>query len=229
VDLAAVYDPSRLRAAARVRFPGHPVGTLLQIRPGAFWDFVYRGPAGELGEVSLSEIELPTNTSFPLTLTGRPSNLNKSFSLLNGQSDETSNVLVGSGHVAAETVPANWELISVVGDDRSPVTNIDVSPDEVVTCTFTNRLHVVAIELTMTRTHAADGPGDHPHAGMTFTVNGVTKQTDANGKAYFDGLLFGTYTVHETVPAGYHVDANDKSVTVDNNQAAPMSPTSVRR
>jgi hypothetical protein len=51
---------------------------------------------------------------------------------------------------------------------------------------------------------------------VSFTVNGVTKQTDANGVACFDGLDFGTYAVHETVPAGYHGE-NDKSVTVDNS------------
>ncbi len=33
--------------------------------------------------------------------------------------------------------------------------------------------------------------------------------------ACFDGLTFGDYTVHETVPAGYHGEA-DKTVTVDN-------------
>ena len=64
--------------------------------------------------------------------------------------------------------------------------------------------------------HAASGSGDHPQAGLSFTVNGVTRQTDANGQACFDGLLQGPYTVRETVPAGYHVDGNDKSVTVDN-------------
>ncbi len=42
--------------------------------------------------------------------------------------------------------------------------------------------------------------------------------------ACFDGLLFGTYTVHETVPAGYHVDANDKQVTVDNTATCSGSP-----
>src|SRR6266542_850012 len=60
--------------------------------------------------------------------------------------------------------------------------------------------------------------------GVSFTVNGVTKQTDANGVACFDGLPFGTYTVHETVPAGYHVDGNDKSVTVDNTATCSDSP-----
>src|SRR5213078_1445186 len=72
--------------------------------------------------------------------------------------------------------------------------------------------------------HRADGAGDHPQAGVSFTVNGVTKQTDASGVACFDGLQFGTYTVHETVPAGYVVDANDKSVTVDNTASCADSP-----
>jgi uncharacterized surface anchored protein len=92
-----------------------------------------------------------------------------------------------------------------------------------VTCTYTNQLQTGAIQVTKTRKHAADGPGDHPHAGVSFTVNGVTKQTDANGVACFDGLLFGTYTVHETVPAGYSVDANDKQVTVNNTAACSDS------
>lgn len=81
-----------------------------------------------------------------------------------------------------------------------------------------------AIRVTKTRKHAADGPGDHPHAGVSFTVNGVTRQTDSAGVACFDGLVFGTYTVHETVPAGYHVDANDKQVTVDNVANCSASP-----
>jgi Prealbumin-like fold domain len=90
------------------------------------------------------------------------------------------------------------------------------TPNLTISLTFVDPRLNGAILVTKTRKHAADGSGDHPHAGVSFTVNGVTKQTDANGQACFDGLPFGTYTVHETVPAGYHVDANDKSVTVDN-------------
>jgi hypothetical protein len=38
---------------------------------------------------------------------------------------------------------------------------------------------------------------------VTFTVNGVPGVADAYGQAAcFDGLPFGTYPVHETVPAG---------------------------
>ncbi|MEV0388072.1 helicase-related protein [Nonomuraea sp. NPDC050643] len=54
-----VHDPGRLRTDARVRFPGHiaPV-TLVQVKPGPFWDFVYRNVEGVLGEITLAEDEL---------------------------------------------------------------------------------------------------------------------------------------------------------------------------
>jgi hypothetical protein len=52
--------------------------------------------------------------------------------------------------------------------------------------------------------------------------------TDADGEVCFDDLLFGDYTVSETVPAGYHGQA-DKGVTVDNAAtcAAPAAGESV--
>jgi hypothetical protein len=78
-----------------------------------------------------------------------------------------------------------------------------------------------AIKVTKTRKHAATGSGDYPHAGVAFTVNGVTQQTDSNGVTCFDGLMFAaggtSYTVTETVPTGYAVvGSNPVSVTVDN-------------
>jgi hypothetical protein len=72
-----------------------------------------------------------------------------------------------------------------------------------------------AILVTKTRKHADSPTGTLPHAGVSFVVNGVTKVTDAQGKACFDNLLFDTYTVHEVVPANYVGEA-DKTVTVDN-------------
>jgi uncharacterized surface anchored protein len=93
-----------------------------------------------------------------------------------------------------------------------------------VSLTFVDVRQTGAILVTKTRKHAASGPGNHPHAGVNFTVNGVTKATDANGQACFGGLLPGSYTVHETVPAGYHVDGNDKSVTVNNAATCAATP-----
>lgn len=82
-----------------------------------------------------------------------------------------------------------------------------------------------AITVTKLRKHAASGPGDHPQAGVTFTVNGQSRVTGTNGQACFDGLLFGSYTVTETVPAGYHGEA-PKTVTV-NNEATCADATYV--
>ena len=105
-----------------------------------------------------------------------------------------------------------------------------LSGGETVTCTFHNAREKGAILITKTRKHAADGPGDHPHAGVTFKVTGgelpaagVTAVTNADGEACVDGLLLssltgvGDYTVTETVPAGYVADgATAKTVTVSN-------------
>jgi Prealbumin-like fold domain len=149
-----------------------------------------------------------------------------------GNTEDCVNVLPGTYHVTETTpLPNGFVLESLVcstggvQDPNDPYTaNITVTADETVTCVYTDKLQLGAIKVTKTRKHAAAGTGDHPHAGVSFTVNSVTKQTDANGVACFDGLPFATYTVHETVPAGYHVDGNDKQVTVDNNAACSDSP-----
>ncbi len=54
-------------------------------------------------------------------------------------SQTITNVAVGSGYSVSETVPAGWDLTSATCDDGSPVSNINVGPDETVTCTFNNR------------------------------------------------------------------------------------------
>ena len=60
---------------------------------------------------------------------------------------------------------------------------------------------------------------------MNFTVNGVTKATDADGEACFDGLAFGQYDVTETLPAGYAADGPlTKRVTVDNTATCLDDP-----
>jgi hypothetical protein len=77
--------------------------------------------------------------------------------------------------------------------------------------TFVNPRHRGAIKVA--KTYGTNTP----QSGVSFTVNGVTKTTDADGYACFDNLLFGQYDVTETVPAGF-LAAGDttKSVTVDN-------------
>jgi hypothetical protein len=110
------------------------------------------------------------------------------------------------------------ETTGVPGHDLAPDQSFSLTqstPSLTISLTFVDPRQPGAILVTKLRKHAAGGPGDHPQAGVDFTVNGVTKTTDANGHACFDGLPFGSYTVHETTPAGYHGEA-DKTVVVDN-------------
>jgi hypothetical protein len=158
----------------------------------------------------------PTNTAFAFSESG-PGGFTDSFSLHNGESD-TNNGLQAGTYSASETVPANWSLTSAVCDNGNDPSAISITPDVTVTCTFTNTLQQGAITVTKMAKHAASGPGDHPLAGVSFTVEGVTKQTDANGQACFDGLNIGSHDVTETQPAGYASDdaSLTKSVNVDN-------------
>jgi hypothetical protein len=135
------------------------------------------------------------------------------------------NVPAGSYTVTEGSDPIGFQFESLTctatgtgtsASKSGKVASITMAGGGSVTCVYVNKLQQGAILLTKMRKHAAEGTGDHPHAGVSFTVNGVTKVTDANGQACFDGLSFGTYTVHETVPDGYIVDGNDKQVTVDN-------------
>ncbi|MFC5041660.1 MSCRAMM family protein [Ornithinimicrobium kibberense] len=136
-------------------------------------------------------------------------------------------------YTVTETVPAGWNLVSATCDDEDLTDllaedgdgTITLGAGDDVTCTFVNERERGAIEITKTRKHAAAG-GTAPHAGVTFTVDSdlqdeegepvfsTTVQTDATGTACVDGLLYGSYTVTETVPADYVSDDTTQTATV---------------
>ena len=94
-----------------------------------------------------------------------------------------------------------------------------------MTCLYVNNQQLGAIQVTKTRKHAAGGPGDQPHRGVTFTIEGQSAVTDANGIACVDGLAFGSHDVTETLPDGYVNDGPlTQSVTVDTNATCEDSP-----
>jgi hypothetical protein len=201
---------------------------------GVNQDFSYTSTIPAAGSVAAPD-ELCSSDSTPASFTLNDNGNTNSDSAAN--TEHCTNVPAGSYTVTEGADPANFEFADLsctasgTGTSASPssgnatrTATITLAGDGSVTCVYTNRQKLGAIKVTKTRKHAADGPGDHPHAGVSFTVNGVTKQTDANGVACFDGLAFASYTVHEAVPAGYHVDANDKSVTVDNSATCSDSP-----
>jgi Predicted outer membrane protein len=110
------------------------------------------------------------------------------------------------------------ETVAPVGHALAdpPYQHATVGADTQVTLTFVDPRNRGAITLHKSAKHAADPSGVIDQAGVDFTINGTPVTTDANGEACVDGLLFGSYDVVETVPAGYHAAGDTtKSVTVD--------------
>ncbi len=163
------------------------------------------------------------------TLTPSPFTLTTTEAGTAGKDSRTFENLAPGTYDVDETVPANWNLassacVSSRGDEETPA-SIGLNAGETVTCTFHDTREEGAILLTKTRKHAASGSGDHPHAGVTFTITGgnlpaagVTTVTNAAGEACVDGLLLSTfagdYTVTETVPAGYSASPLSDTATV---------------
>lgn len=135
--------------------------------------------------------------------------------------DSTSYTGIPTGtYSVAETVPAGWNLTDATCDNGDPVTAIELGAGDDVTCTFVNERERGAIDITKLRKHAAAEGGEGPHAGVTFTVTDAadnvidTVVTGADGTACVDGLLYGDYTVTETVPDNYVSADASKDVTV---------------
>ena len=172
------------------------------------------------GEIIVNKVTDPSpdptdpDTLFPFTASYDADG----FSLSNGQSNNSGNLAAGTYSVAETPVPANWQLTSFTCSDGSNPAAIDLGVNETVTCTATNTLNQGALAIHKDRKHAADGPGPHPHEGVSFSVSGVADPvvTDENGNACVEGLLPGDYTVTETVPAGYVSDDAEKPYTVVN-------------
>lgn len=142
-----------------------------------------------------------------------------------GKASRTFDNLGPGTYDVAESVPAGWTLVSAACDNGDDPSSIGLSGGSTVTCTFHDARQRGSILITKTRKHAADGPGDHPHPGVSFTVTDAADNvvgggvTDANGQVCVDDLLVsqfaGDYTVTETVPAGYVADgATAKAVAV---------------
>jgi hypothetical protein len=158
----------------------------------------------------------PTPTSFTLNDSG-------------ANTEDCTNVVAGSYTVTEGAEPANFTLKSLTCTDNGvtgssghqDATNpfqadITISPGGHVTCTYVNQAQGAILVTKTAKNHNFGDGAQHPLAGATFTVNGVSKITDANGRACFDGLTIGTtYTVTETAaPTGYGIDTASKDVKV---------------
>jgi hypothetical protein len=179
---------------------------------------------------------LTDSFAFTHNLLTDPAQGSTTFNLADNGVKTFTNVLLGNGYTVTESAATGFNLTSIDCSASSGVTpTVDLpgrkvtfavdSPSDVVDCTYTNTQPRGALVITKTRKHAAAGSGDHPHAGVTFTISGgglaspTTVTTNALGVACLDNLAFSAnpndYTVTETVPAGYVADEGaTKTATV---------------
>jgi len=124
------------------------------------------------------------------------------FSLSDGQSNDSSDLEPGTYSVS-ENVPAGWQLQSATCSDGSAVDAIDLGAGETVTCTFTNRLirgQIVVEKQTLPDGDPQSFQFDASYDGDGFSLS--DGQSDSSGE-----LLPGTYSVSETVPAGWELES----------------------
>jgi hypothetical protein len=242
-DLSRVFDSTKCESFGSAMLKSRSSDQF----NSALKDFIAPIPVNiqNCGKVIIRKVTSPAGNaasfSFTKAFSTDPASAND-FSLTGASPNNVKTfdgALLGAGSVAENTpLPTGWEYVSIDCSASTGVTpavnnttrtaswTIDAATD-IVDCTYTNRLAQGAIVVTKNRKHAADGPGAHPQAGVSFTVNGVTKTTGTDGKACFDQLPFGaggpSYNVTETLPAGYQADgALTKAVNVTAN--ATCSP-----
>jgi Prealbumin-like fold domain len=113
-----------------------------------------------------------------------------------------SEVLAGT-YAISEGAVAGWSATSATCSDGSPIGAVNVAPGETVTCTFVNTLqsgHLIVQKTTLPA-------GDTTSFAINLAGNGIitgastSTITDATDKSY--EVTAGTYSVTETVPAGW--------------------------
>ncbi|MGV6852311.1 MAG: prealbumin-like fold domain-containing protein [bacterium] len=145
------------------------------------------------GTIIVKKLTNPTGS--PQSFAFNPS-WKAGFNLMDTQTDSTS-VTPGNGYSVSETIPAGWSQTSVACDDGSPVSNIDVSPGETVTCTFTNTQDATIIVRKNT-----DPAGSVQSFTFSPSWKGSFNLVDG-GADTTTGLSAGAYNVSETLPAGW--------------------------
>ncbi|MGH2526847.1 MAG: prealbumin-like fold domain-containing protein, partial [Actinomycetota bacterium] len=135
------------------------------------------------------------------------------FSLSDGQSN-SSGPLAPGNYSVAETVPDGWDLESAMCDDGSPANAIVLAADETVTCVFSNTLRRGRI-IVQKQTNP-DGDPQVFSFSASYDADGFTL---SDGQSNNSGVLDpGTYSVSETVPAGW-----DLGSAVCDDGSAPAS------
>ena len=156
------------------------------------------------GQIVVNKQTAPTGSPqlFDFTLTG--TGVNQGFQLADATTPFNSGNLLPTSengtYNIAETLPADWSLISATCSDGSTPSAVDLSPGETVTCTFLN-----AQGGTSTFTKVSIG-GDDTFNFTASTESGNFSLTTTNGispPSSITELAAGSYTIVEDVLSGW--------------------------
>src|SRR5205085_7837986 len=110
------------------------------------------------------------------------------------------------GYTLAGSTPSGWDLTSATCDDGSPVTNIDVSAGETVTCTFTNKARGTI------KIKKVTDPASDTTTSFSFTAGGLSPSTFSlhNGDTQtFSSVVPGNgYSVAEDAKTGWDLTSS---------------------
>jgi uncharacterized cupredoxin-like copper-binding protein len=115
--------------------------------------------------------------------------------------EQASQAVVPGSYTSTETVPAGWDLTSVVcddgdstGDAGTATASFEVEPGETVTCVFTNtkRGEIIIEKQTL--------PNGDP---QSFSFAGDVSGSLSDGQQASEEVVPGSYSSTETVPAGW--------------------------
>ena len=139
--------------------------------------------------------------SFDFTTTGSGIS-NFSLTTTNGTNSKTFSNIGSGSYSVAETAQSGWNLTGSTCDNGNNPSSITINAGQTVTCTFTNtkKGHLIVQKTT-------DPAGDqtvftiNATGSGTITSGGAGTVTDSTDKDY--EVTPGTYSVAETVPAGW--------------------------
>jgi hypothetical protein len=114
-------------------------------------------------------------------------------------------VPAGAGYSVSESVPAGWDQTAATCDDGSPVSNIDVGPDETVTCTFTNRKRG---QIVVIKDAVPNDPQDFSFTAgglspASFQLDDDTDPTLSNTRTFADVVPGSGYSLAEAPETGW--------------------------
>ena len=186
------YGNSPLEVAVTASAPGYHAETKTVTVFCGGTIIVNFGPA--TGHIVIVKRTIPAGSGQSFDFTA---NWGSVFPLKDGESRDSGPIAAGSGYSVSESLPEGWTQTGASCSDGSPVTNIDLSPSETVTCTFTNQqggLPPATVAVTKSCPNGAAASGDR------FQV------TD-NGRAVGDPLACGgSLDVSVAAGSAYAVD-----------------------